>query len=158
MANVGSKTDVGANKVPREATTRNASERPQSWHPAALLPEPDKQPGYVYKWIRASTLGKADPRNISSKMREGWEAVRIEEQPKFSMFADPESKFKDNIEVGGLLLCKIPAEFMKQREQHYAVENKRQLDSVDNNFMRENNPVMPLFRERKSTSSFGKGN
>lgn len=158
MTNVGSKTNVGSNKVPREAATREASERPQSWHPAALLPEPDKQPGYAYKWIRVSTLGKADPSNVSAKLREGWEAVRIEEQPKFSMFADPESKFKDNIEVGGLLLCKIPVEFMDQRKKYYAEKTKAQMDSVDNNFMRENNPVMPLFRERKSTSSFGKGN
>ena len=158
MANVGPKTNVGANKVPREAATRGASERPQSWQPASLLPEPDKQPGYSYKWIRVSTLGKADPSNISGKQREGWEAVRIEEQPKFSLFADPDSKFKDNIEVGGLLLCKIPTEFMDQRKAHYAAKNKAQMDSVDNNFMRENNPVMPLFKERKSTSSFGTGN
>jgi|TARA_R110000822_G_scaffold12726_5_gene45780 hypothetical protein len=146
-----------SNKIPRDATTRAASNRPQSWQPAALLPEPDKQPGYEYKWVRVSSLGKADPSNVSAKLREGWEAVLIEEQPKFSLFADPDSRFKNNIEVGGLLLCKIPTEFVEQRKAFYGNKNKAQMDSVDNNFMRENNPVMPLFKERKSTSSFGNG-
>jgi hypothetical protein len=70
---------------------------------------------------------------------------------------DPNSRFKNNIEVGGLLLCKIPEEFMAQRGEYFAKKNRDQIESVDNNFMRENNPKMPLFSERKSSSSFGKG-
>ena len=70
---------------------------------------------------------------------------------------DPNSRFKDNIEVAGLLLCKIPEEFMEQRKQYFSAKNRDQIESVDNNFMRENDPRMPLFKERKSTTSFGKG-
>jgi hypothetical protein len=125
--------------------------------PASTLPEPDKQPGYNYRWARISTLGQADPRNISSTLREGWEPVSIEEQPQFKMMVDPNSRYKDNVEVAGLLLCKIPSEFMEQRRAYYANQTNAQLESVDNNFMRENDPRMPLFAERKSTSSFGKG-
>jgi hypothetical protein len=73
------------------------------------------------------------------------------------MMVDPNSRFKDNVEVGGLLLCKIPSEFMDQRRKHYNDMNRVQIESVDNNFMRENDPRMPLFRERKSSASFGKG-
>ena len=83
--------------------------------------------------------------------------MRIEEQPQFKMMVDPNSRFKDNVEVGGLLLCKIPSEFMDQRRKHYNDMNRVQIESVDNNFMRENDPRMPLFRERKSSASFGKG-
>lgn len=144
-------------RLARELETRTQTERPKTWQPASTLPEPDKQPGYAYRWIRVSTLNQADPRNISSKLREGWEPVRIEEQPKFKMMVDPNSRFKDNVEVAGLLLCKIPSDFMSQRRDHFAKKNKDQIDSVDNNFMRENDPRMPLFRERKSSSSFGKG-
>jgi hypothetical protein len=32
------------------------------------------------------------------------------------------------------------------------------MDAVDNNLMRQNDPRMPLFNEKKSTVSFGKGN
>jgi hypothetical protein len=103
-------------------------------------------------------MNQADPRNISSKMRQGWEPVRIEEQPQFRMFVDTDSRYKDNIEVQGLLLCKIPNEFVEQREQYYAGKNQAQMESVDNNFMRENDPRMPLFSDRKSKTSFGKGN
>jgi hypothetical protein len=90
-------------------------------------------------------------------MREGWEPVRIEEQPKFQMLTDPNSRFKDNIEVAGLLLCKIPVEFMEQRKAYYAKATKDNMEAVDNTFMRENDPRMPLFKERSSKTSFGKG-
>lgn len=145
-------------RIARELETRETFERPKAWAPASTLPEPDKQPGYSYRWVRVSTLGQADPRNISGKLREGWEPVRIEEQPKFKMLVDPNSRFKDNIEVAGLLLCKVPSEFMTQRRNYYSKQNKDQIESVDNNFMRENDARMPLFREKKSTTSFGKGN
>jgi hypothetical protein len=102
-------------------------------------------------------MEQQDAKNVSAKFREGWEPVRIEEQPKLSFLADPNSRFKDNIEIGGLLLCKIPSEFMDQRRNYFANQNRAQIDSVDNNFMRDSDPRMPLFREKKSSTSFGKG-
>ena len=145
------------NRLARELQNREKSERPKAWQPAALLPEPDKQPGYSYRWVRTSTLNMADPRNVSAKLREGWEPVGIEEQPQFKLYVDPNSRFKDNIEVGGLLLCKIPSEFMEQRKAYYQKQNRDQIESVDSNFMRENDPRMPLFKERQSKTSFGRG-
>jgi hypothetical protein len=141
----------------RELETRVVYERPKQWAPAELLPEPDKQPGFAYRWIRTSTLNNADPRNLSAKLREGWEPVAIEEQPKFRLLADPQSRFKDNIEVGGLLLCKTPTDFVDQRNAHFAKVTQSQTDAVDNSFMRQSDARMPLFQERKSSSSFGKG-
>lgn len=146
---------LGNTRAPRKS--REQAERPKVWQPASTLPEPDKQPGYVYRWVRVSTQGQADPRNISSKMREGWEPVRIEEQPKFQMMVDPDSRFKDNIEVAGLLLCKAPKELMDQRKAYFAGKNQAQMESVDNNFMRESDARMPLFKEKRSTTSFGNG-
>jgi len=145
-------------RATRELKTRAVSERPQQWMPAELLPEPDKEAGFAYRWIRVATLNQADPRNLSAKMREGWEPVRIEEQPKFQLLVDPQSRFKDNIEIGGLLLCKTPEEFVDQRNAHFARQTQAQTEAVDNNLMRQSDPRMPLFSERKSTSSFGKGN
>jgi hypothetical protein len=146
---------VSAERAPRE--TRAEAERPKVWQPASTLPEPDKEAGYTYRWIRVATMGQNDPRNISSKLREGWEPVSIKEQPQFQMLVDPDSRFKDNIEVAGLLLCKAPEELMRQRKEYFAAKNQSQMDSVDNNFMRENDARMPLFREKRSTTSFGKG-
>ena len=148
---------MAENRLARELETRIEGERPKSWQPASLLPEPDKQPGYDYRWVRVSVLGQSDPRNLSSAMREGWEPVRVEEQPKFRLFLDTSSRFKDNIEVGGLLLCKSPVEFTKQRREYYAKKSLDQVQSVDNNFMRENDARMPLFAEKRSSTSFGKG-
>lgn len=137
--------------------TREQSERPKVWQPASLLPEPDQQPGYSYRWIRVASAGKADGQNLMSKRREGWEPVRIEEQPQFDGMTDPDSRYKDNIEVGGLLLCKAPNELMRQRKDYFAQKNQAQMDSVDNNFMRESDNRMPLFKEKRSTTSFGSG-
>ena len=146
------------NRTTRELETRVVQERPKQWMPAELLPEPDKQPGYSYRWIRTSTLGNADPRNLSAKLREGWEAVGVEEQPKFQLLIDPTSRFKDNIEIGGLLLCKTPTDMVNQRNDYYAKQTESQTEAVDNSLMRQSDPRMPLFKERKSSSSFGKGN
>ena len=148
---------MAENRTSRELESRSNKERPKTWQPASTLPEPDKQPGYAYRWIRVSMVGQADASNVSSKLREGWEPVRIEEQPQFKMLVDPNSRFKDNIEVAGLLLCKIPEELMGQRREYFAKKNRAQIESVDNNFMRENDPRMPLFREKQSKTSFGKG-
>ena len=146
-----------ANRKPRELENRVMAERPKQWTPPELLPEPIKEAGYSYRWIRTSTLNAADPRNLSAKLREGWEPVKIEEQPQFQLLIDPTSRFKDNIEVGGLLLCKTPTEMVEQRNDYYARQTEAQTEAVDNNLMSQSDPRMPLFRERKSSSSFGKG-
>ena len=148
---------MASNKIDRELDTRATSERPKQWAPAELLPEPDKQPGYGYRWIRVSTLNQPDPRNLSGKLREGWEPVNVEEQPKFQLLIDPNSRFKDNIEIGGLLLCKAPEEFIQQRNAHYQKQSETQMEAVDSNLMRQSDPRMPLFKESKSSTTFGKG-
>ena len=148
---------MAGTKLTRELESRETQMRPKQWAPAELLPEPDKQPGFNYRWIRVATLNNADPRNLSAKMREGWEPVSITEQPKFQLLIDPTSRFKDNIEIGGLLLCKTPSEFVEQRTAHFNDQTQAQTLAIDNSFMRENDPRMPLFNERKSTTSFGKG-
>jgi hypothetical protein len=148
---------MAENRKPREIETRQQTVRPEAWKPPELLPEPDKQEGFLYRWIRVSTLNTADPRNLSAKLREGWEPVRVEEQPKFQLLIDPNSRFKDNIEIGGLLLCKTPKEFVEQRNKHYQKQAENQMDAVDSSLMRQSDPRMPLFSERKSTTTFGKG-
>ena len=148
---------MAENRIPREVDTRQQDERPKQWQAPELLPEPDKQAGFAYRWIRVSMLNSADPRNLSSKLREGWEPVRAEEQPKFQLLVDPDSRYKDNIEIGGLLLCKTPTEFVGQRNKYYQDQTRAQTEAVDNNLMRQSDPRMPLFKENKSSTSFGKG-
>lgn len=147
-------------RIPRDNDTRELNSRPQQWAPPSILPEPDKQPGYSYRWVRISSgkdSSRSDPLNMSSKFREGWEPVRKEEQPHLALLADEKSRFDDNIEIAGLLLCKIPDEIVRQRKEYYSNMNKAQLESVDNNFMRENDARMPLFAEKRTKVSFGSG-
>ena len=145
------------NRINRELETRVVTERPKQWMPPEALPEPDKEAGFTYRLIRVAMLNKADPSNISKSLREGWEPVKIEEQPQYTLLASREGHFKDNIEIGGLLLCKIPTEFMEQRSTYYSNMTNQQAEAVDNSFMRENDARMPLFKDRKSSVSFGNG-
>jgi len=148
---------MATNRQTRELETRALEERPKQWMPPELLPEPDKQPGYKYRWIRVSLLNNPDPRNISKSMREGYEPVKVEEQPKFKLLVDSNSRFNGNIEIGGLLLCKTPEEFVEQRAKYFDDITKKQTEAVDNNLMRQSDPRMPLFKESKSSATFGKG-
>jgi len=140
----------------RDTEVREMAERPKQWRPPELLPEPDKEAGYEYRWIRVSMLNTPDPRNLSSKLREGWEPVRVEEQPKFKLLVDPDGRFKDNIEIGGLLLCKTPKEFVEQQQAYYADQTRAQTEAVDNNLMRQSDSRMPIFKESKSTVTVGR--
>jgi len=129
-----------------------------SWVPSSVLPTPDPQDGWIFRWIRTSTLGQADNTNVSKKFREGWIAVKAEDHPELKVMPDINSQFNGNLEVGGLLLCKAPAEKMRARTKHYENVARRQMESVDSNYMRENDPRMPLLRPEKNTrTTFGKG-
>ncbi len=144
-------------RAPRATKTREADERPKQWMPPQLLPDPTPEPGYAYRWIRISTMNQSDPRNISGKLREGWEPVKASAHPEIKLFGEENARFPDAVIVGGLMLCKTPAEFVDQRNAYYGQQTESQLQSVDNSFMREGDARMPLFKERKSTVSFGKG-
>ena len=131
--------------------------RKREWAPPSLLPEFKKQPGWAYRWIRISLANDADNLNVSSKMREGWEPVKHSEHPEIKLPVSADSRFKDSVEVGGLLLCKMPQEMVDQRNDYYKQKAEGQAKAVDNSFMKENDPRMPLFSDKKSTKSFGKG-
>lgn len=148
---------MAENRIARELENRESAQRKQVWVPPQTLPEPKPQEGFVFRWIRTSMMGQADPTNTSAKLREGWEPVKAEDHPELMLQADPNSRFKGNVEIGGLLLCKAPTELMKQREDYYAKQAQAQISSVDNSFMRLNDERMPLFNERRSSTSFGKG-
>jgi hypothetical protein len=144
-------------RQPRSLEKREVEARAKAWAPPTLLPEPEPEAGFAFRWIRISTLNAADPTNVSSKLREGWTPVKADSQPQMGFYAAPEGRFAGCIEVGGLLLCKIPAEFMEQRDAYYQGQAASQMQSVDSNFMRESDARMPLFTERKSKVKFGQG-
>jgi len=145
------------NRMSRELENRATTRRPQAWSAPETLPMPDDRPGWKHRYVRTSTMGTADPSNISSKFREGYEPCKAEEYPEMMMHATQEGRFKGNIEIGGLLLCRIPEEFMVQRAAYYDKQNKAQMESVDNTFMRDSHPSMQKFSDRQTKVTFGSG-
>jgi len=145
------------NRLGRELETRETTYRPTAWQLPESLPSPEPREGWTHRWVRISTLGNSDPSNISGKLREGYEPVKADDYPELMMHATTEGRFKGGVEVGGLILCRIPAEFMVQRAAFYANKNKQQMDSVDNTYMQDNVNRMQKFSQKKSEVTFGSG-
>lgn len=145
------------NRLDRELETREKTARKTAWKRPEVLPSPNQEEGYVYRWIRISTRGNVDAMNVSSKLREGWTAVKASDHPEITLVTIENDRFKDNVVIGGLMLCKAPVEMVDERNAYYNQQSQSQMASVDNNLMRENDPRMPLFNDRKSKVTFGKG-
>ena len=147
------------NRLARDMGTREIAQRPQAWKPPETLPTPAPQAGWVFRWVRTSLLGQFDPTNTSAKFREGWEPVKASDHPELQHTPDGSlnARFKDNVEIGGLVLCKAPSETMLQRNAYYAKQTNAQMEAVDNNYMRQSDARMPLFSEKRSSTTFGRG-
>jgi len=148
---------MAENRINRELETRERKVRKKAWTRPEVLPSPNPEPGYDFHWVRVSTQGQVDATNVSSKLREGWEPVKATDHPEITIVAIEQERFKDNIVIGGLMLCKAPKEMVEERNAYYNDQAKAQMTSVDNSLMRENDPRMPLFNERKTKVTFGKG-
>jgi|TARA_R100001377_G_scaffold22338_2_gene11985 hypothetical protein len=146
------------NRIDRELTTRDNKVRKKAWTRPEVLPSPNPEPGYAFRWVRTSNQGQVDATNVSSKIREGWEPVKATDHPEIVMVTVENERFAENVVIGGLMLCKAPVELVDERSSYYKQQTDSQIHSVDNNLMRENDPRMPLFSDRKSKVTFGKGN
>ena len=142
---------MAENRINREQTTREKTTRTRAWQRPETLPSPNPEPGYAFRWIRVATQGQTDATNVSSKFREGWEPVKLEDHPELKVLPDVDSKFKGNVEVGGLLLCRNSKENMDARREYHRQQTASQMAAVDNNYMRESDPRMPVLRPEKST-------
>ena len=144
----------------RDMDTRENEAHDQPWEPASILPDPEPQDGYVFRWIRTAMVGHLDNTNVSKRFREGWEPVRAEDHPELQVMSDHNSDWarKGAIEVGGLLLCKSVQKMVDKRRDYYAKHAASQMEAVDNAYMRENDPRMPVLApDRKTRVAFGKG-
>lgn len=145
-------------RTPREHQTREKTARKRSWSRPSALPTPEPKNGYKYRWVRTSIVGVSDNPNVSTRFREGYVPVKAADHPELQLITDMDSRFRDNIEVGGLLLCAIPEEIADDRVEQQLEQAHRQLDAVDNNYMRQSDPRMPVLRpERHTRNSFGRG-
>jgi len=144
---------MAENRTPRDLVSRDKQTR-YVYTPPTALPDPTPEPGYVYRWVATHVLGQAEPTNVSRKMRDGWEPVKAEDHPELMIAGNEKT---GNVEIGGLMLCKMVAERARARDEYYDRQAQNQMDSVDNHFMRNNDPRMPLFADRKSSVSGGRG-
>jgi len=148
---------MAENRINRELESREKTTRKKAWQRPEVLPSPNPEPGYGFRWIRVSSLGNTDATNVSSKLREGWEPVKASDHPEITLVTIENDRFKDNVVIGGLMLCKAPEELVDERNDYYGQQTRSQMHSVDNNLMRENDPRMPLFNDRKTKVTFGNG-
>ena len=140
----------------RASQTRSKSERPKVWVPPSSLDAPPAPDGFRYRWIRAEVVGYQDTKNITSRLREGYELVRAEEVENASDYPVlDEGKYKGVIGVGGLLLAKVPVEIAQQRQDYMTQRHEDRNDAVENDLMKEQDSRMPINVERQSRVTFG---
>ena len=139
----------GIDRSSRATKTREKQARRKPWAPA-----PD---GYKHRWIRAETRGFDDRKNVSAKLREGYELVRRDEYPDFEAPVIDSGKFEGVFGVGGLVLARIPLETVAERAEYFSGRTQDQMDAVDHDMMRENaHSTMTITKpERQSRVTFG---
>ena len=143
-------------KTSRANQSRSKSERPKVWVPPSSLDAPPAPDGFRYRWIRAEVIGFQDTKNISGRLREGYELVRSEEVENASDYpVVEEGRYKGVVGVGGLLLAKVPNEIAQQRSEYMANRHKQRNEAVTNDLMREQDKRMPINVDRQSRVTFG---
>jgi len=122
-----------------------------------MLDAPPAPEGYKHRWIRAEVRGFDDRKNISARLREGYELVRQDEYPDFEAPVVDSGKYEGVFGVGGLLLARIPLETVAERSAYFNDRNADQMQAVDNDMLRENShSSMTISKpERQSRVTFG---
>ena len=142
-------------KTSRASQTRDKVKKPTTWTPPSSLDAPPAPDGFRHRWIRVEVLGFDDTKNMSGKLREGWELVRADEYPDQDYPSMTTGKYSGVIGVGGLVLARIPEEIALQREAYYKGQTKSREEAVDNDILKEQHPSMPINNERQTRVTFG---
>lgn len=143
-------------RTPRAETSKSKTARVQAWKPPSTLDAPPAREGYAHRWIRVEANGFDDRKNLSARLREGFELVRAEEYPDWDLPSIQDGKHAGVIAVGGLVLARIPHEIVQQRRAYYRGQTNDQLSAVDNDLLRDQHPSMPISKpDRQSRVTFG---
>tara|TARA_R100001143_G_C3334459_1_gene121088 strand:- start:105 stop:572 length:468 start_codon:yes stop_codon:yes gene_type:complete len=144
-------------RTSRAAKTRAAKPRRKPWQPPSLLDAPQPPEGFVHRWIRAEVRGFDDRKNVSARLREGWELVRKEEYPDFEAPTIDSGRYEGVFGVGGLLLARIPEEIVTERTDYFLRQNEDAMQAVDNDLMKESQHHSMAIQkpERQSRITFG---
>ena len=142
-------------KTPRASQSRVSEKRPVTWTPPSSLDAPPAPEGFKHRWIRTEVLGFDDTKNMSAKLRSGWELVRGDEYPGQTYATVKEGKYAGVIGVGGLVLARIPEELAKQREAYYNQMTADRNEALDNDVLKEQHPSMPINQDRQTRVTFG---
>ncbi len=141
-------------KTPRASESRVSEKRPTTWTPPSSLDAPAPKDGYVHRWIRLEILGTDDTKNVSSKLRSGWELVRADEYPEGTFSTIESGKYAGVIGHGGLALARIPKEVADARTKYYAQQTQDREEAVNNDLLKDQHPSMPFNSERQSRGKF----
>ena len=142
-------------KTSRASQTREKTSRPKVWTPPSSLDAPPAPTGFRHRWIRAESLGFQDTKNVSGRLRSGYELVRADEYPDSDYPIVEDGKYKGVIGVGGLVLARVPEEIARQRNEYYAKQHDDKIKAVDNDLLKEQHPSMPIDVDRQTRVTFG---
>ena len=149
--------NVEIDRAPRASNTQATKERRKPWAPPSLLDAPPPPERFVHRWIRSEVRGFDDRKNISARMREGWELVRKDEYPDFEAPTVDTGRYEGVFGVGGLLLARIPIEIVEERTEYFQSMREDAMKAVDNDLLKETQHHSMAIQkpERQSRVTFG---
>ena len=148
-------TDKKTVKTSRVSQTRAKEEKPKVWTPPSSLDAPPAPDGFRHRWLRAESMGYDDTKNITGKIRSGWELVRSDEYPNEDYPVINSGKYAGVIGVGGLVLARISEELAKSREEYFSKKTAERNEAIENDVLKEQHPSMPINQERQTRVTFG---
>jgi len=142
-------------KTSRASQTREKTAHKKVWTPPSSLDAPPAPTGFIHRWIRVESMGFQDTKNVSGRIRSGYELVRADEYPDSDYPHVDDGKYKGVIGVGGLVLARVPEEIAQQRAEYYRKQAQDNVEAVDNDLMKEQHPSMPINIDRQTRVTFG---
>ena len=142
-------------RTSRASQTREKTSQKKVWSPPSSLDAPPAPTGFRHRWVRAESLGFNDTKNVSGRIRQGYELVRADEYPDSDYPIVEDGKYSGVIGVGGLVLARVPEEIAQQRNEYYASQHQEKVKAMDNDLMKEEHPSMPIDIDRQTRVTFG---
>ena len=143
-------------KTSRKTETRELETRKRGWVPPSNLDAPEPPEGFHHRWVRFEFRGNADDKNVTARLRSGYEPVKADEYPdRLDLPSIAEGKYKGVIGIGGLALMRCPLEVKEDRDEYFRNLTNQKTSAIENDLHKDEHPSMPIHQERQSRVTFG---
>lgn len=113
---------------------------------------------FVFKYLRVILDGSWDNKNISSRMRDGWEFVKRSDYPALEKFPDFAGGELDGVVgIDDLALARLPRWVAIKRQELAHRRAEQQMQHVMSELYADHDPRAPIINESRTQVRRGRG-